>query len=136
MDERAYLRDFVSQAEKGEMYYIEKIGDTFGGHKKPYDGYIFHRGRAMCFEAKNENGTLSEHQEKRLIKAERYGDALTFVFRFRRNEKHGRNMHCYLYRWGQELPHPYILEWKSGKYPEIDYLPDNLKQLAKKLGRD
>lgn len=132
--ERKFLREFVRQAKKLDTVFIHKEGDTYGGHKKPYDFYMIKSGLHLAIEAKWENEILLDHQRAALVDVERKGEGLTFVARFKHNGDHAHDMHFYYCSWGIEKQPFYVLRWESGVYTDLEDLAYNLIKLAKKSG--
>ena len=63
MTERQLTQRFLKQLKKEfPQIYWYKIGDTFGGHKKPCDMIGCSQGKFLAIEFKKDDGKLSENQ--------------------------------------------------------------------------
>jgi hypothetical protein len=117
--ERQLLQRFTKQVKKLPDVYWHKIGDTFGGHKKPFDAFAFYNGVGFAFEAKKgKSDKLMPHQVKELTDACMKGAAYTFVMYF-----HDNDIVFCPFLDGHILDGFSVhLTWHKGEYVNIEYL--------------
>jgi len=88
MKERDILNVMIKQAKKEVTngYYIHKDGDTYGGHKKPYDFYIVYEGRHFAVEVKLAGEDLTDFQKESLKDVEFKGGGYSFTAYIQKNK--------------------------------------------------
>lgn len=129
MTERELLRELTRQVKKLYGVHWNKLGDTFGGHKKPYDVDATYEERSYYLEFKKGKPDLEEHQREALTSGYNAG-AITYVCCFIKNEelRHERDVMCYPVIAGEiETKHFFRLGWRSGKYTHLEIFFDNLR---------
>lgn len=107
MTERQLTQRFVKQLKKEyPLYYWYKIGDTFGGHKKPCDMLTCVQGKFVGIEFKKGPGKLTDFQLDSIIDIESAG---------------GKYIVGYFSEDGKELHFENIvLKYYKGRYENVD----------------
>ena len=111
MTERQLLQTFMRDVQDISGLFIHKIGDTYGGHKKPADCFGTFKGTGFLIEAKKEKGTLTKYQKECLQKnIDAGGISLIFTFIKRGNSE--RTIWVNPYDSGK----PFYIFYIQGKY--------------------
>ena len=81
--EREQLRELTKALKNLDHVYWHKLGDTFGGHRQPFDAFAFFCSIGFTFEAKkSRKGGLAAHQIRHLTQSCIKGGAFSFVIYF------------------------------------------------------
>jgi hypothetical protein len=128
MTESQKLQKLTEQLKGFPGLYWHKIGDTYGGHKKPCDVNATYKGQSFYIEFKNGKIELSDHQREELTKAYD-AKACTFLGVFAPGK---RDIVFYPVVQGTIIQScPYCLYWYKGQYTELNHLFENLKHIMK-----
>lgn len=115
MNERELLRDFLKDIKDIPGLFIHKIGDTFGGHKKPADCFGTYKGRGFLLEAKKEKGKLTDYQKDCLEKNQNAGGISLVLIFFGRDS---------IIEYYENAEMHYHIDYRHGKYIFNDNLFD------------
>lgn len=86
MTERQLAAKYKKQLkEEFPDIFIYSPGDTFGGHKRPFDLCGCYKGRFFAVEFKMEKGILRAHQWQALLNVQKAGGLATII-RFEDNK--------------------------------------------------
>ena len=115
MTERQLTQRFLKQLKaEYSWYYWYKIGDTFGGHKKPCDMIACVQGQFIAIEFKKDGGDLTDFQLESI--PEIVGaDGLYIVGDFLNN---GKELHF------EDI----VLHYKKGRYENIEFWIESLEK--------
>jgi hypothetical protein len=111
MTERQLLQTFVLQIKDMPGLFIHKIGDTFGGHKKPADCFGVYKGKGFLLEAKKYGGILSEYQNESLKDYQAAG-GVSLILTFIKYKESERNIRMHIYG----SPGCFYIFYEKGKY--------------------
>jgi len=122
MTERKLLSQFTPIVKGLPGAYWCKIGDTFGGHKKPCDVFAGYDSKFFMIEFKKENNPLTDYQIEQLISGFHSG-SYTFLAEFFNLRGTERNIKFIPFIDGVEKENfQYLQFYKNGKYDHIEDL--------------
>ena len=120
MTERELVQELTKQIKDADIegLFWHKLGDTFGGHKKPCDVIAAYMKHPFFLEFKKEGGTLTDSQREAMEKAALSG-VIIYVCTFIKGRKHERDILCRPYVGDKERD-GFILKWDKGKYIDLE----------------